>query len=64
MEMYPDECVLSSYVIGFQFHSTQSLISVDIVKFPFNILAPIPKLIQVFLSLFYSGSNPPVMLIG
>ena len=34
------------------------------VKFPFNILAPIPKLIQVFLSLFYSGSNPPVMLIG
>ena len=33
-------------------------------NFPFTILAPIPKLIQVFLSPFYSGSNPFVMLIG
>ena len=33
-------------------------------NFPFTILAPIPKLIQVFLSQFYSGSNPFVMLIG
>ena len=64
MEICPDECVLSGYFSGFHFHSTQSLISVDMVKFPFNILAPIPKLIQVFLSLFYSGSNPFVMLIG
>ena len=56
--------MLSWYFRRFHFHSTQSMISVDMVKFPFTILAPIPKLTQVFLSPFYSGSNPFVMLIG
>ena len=56
--------MLSWYLGRFHIHSTQSLISVDMVKFPFTILAPIPKLNQVFLSPFYSGSNPFVMLIG
>ena len=56
--------VLSCYFGGFHFHSIQSLITDDMVKFQFTILAPIPKLNQVFLSPFYSGSNPFVMLIG